>query len=214
MAGACAVAFSTFAIAGVAQAADSIVYNSNPTPGWIFGADNNSLNNTAVETDNGLELALRPHERFQPPATSVGNTYSFALGQDIGIDFSVYAPNFSSLGLTPNLTIFDVANNVTRSFNPGLIPDDTAIQGTNGFQNSEALAFSFMDGSYNKLQNNTFNVTLSATGDGQPHSLLVNIVQGSGAGAAAVPEPASWTMMILGFGAAGSLLRRRRMAAA
>jgi hypothetical protein len=30
----------------------------------------------------------------------------------------------------------------------------------------------------------------------------------------AVPEPASWALMILGFGAAGSVLRRRRMAAA
>jgi hypothetical protein len=27
---------------------------------------------------------------------------------------------------------------------------------------------------------------------------------------AGVPEPASWAMMILGFGAAGALLRRRR----
>lgn len=31
---------------------------------------------------------------------------------------------------------------------------------------------------------------------------------------AAVPEPATWAMMILGFGAAGSVLRRRRMAIA
>ncbi|TAL35659.1 MAG: PEP-CTERM sorting domain-containing protein [Phenylobacterium sp.] len=27
---------------------------------------------------------------------------------------------------------------------------------------------------------------------------------------AAVPEPATWTMMILGFGAAGAMLRTRR----
>jgi hypothetical protein len=33
-------------------------------------------------------------------------------------------------------------------------------------------------------------------------------------GSGAVPEPASWALMILGFGAAGSLLRRRRMVAA
>ncbi|MFZ5721815.1 MAG: PEPxxWA-CTERM sorting domain-containing protein [Pseudomonadota bacterium] len=32
--------------------------------------------------------------------------------------------------------------------------------------------------------------------------------------AGAVPEPATWAMMILGFGAAGSILRRRRNAAA
>jgi hypothetical protein len=31
---------------------------------------------------------------------------------------------------------------------------------------------------------------------------------------AAVPEPATWAMMILGFGAAGSILRRRKVALA
>ena len=30
---------------------------------------------------------------------------------------------------------------------------------------------------------------------------------------AAVPEPATWAMMIVGFGAAGALLRRRRVLA-
>ena len=37
-------------------------------------------------------------------------------------------------------------------------------------------------------------------------SLLVSQLTG----AVAVPEPATWTMMILGFGAVGSMLRRRR----
>ncbi|HYF29464.1 MAG TPA: PEPxxWA-CTERM sorting domain-containing protein, partial [Candidatus Paceibacterota bacterium] len=44
--------------------------------------------------------------------------------------------------------------------------------------------------------------------------LLDGNVVGSGnleiLGAGAVPEPATWAMMILGFGAVGSLVRRRR----
>jgi len=36
-------------------------------------------------------------------------------------------------------------------------------------------------------------------------------VTGTPAPTAGVPEPASWALMILGFGAAGSVLRRRRM---
>lgn len=40
------------------------------------------------------------------------------------------------------------------------------------------------------------------------------IVNGELAPGAAVPEPATWAMMILGFGAAGAVLRRRRMAVA
>jgi len=39
---------------------------------------------------------------------------------------------------------------------------------------------------------------------------LNEVIFGAG-DVAAVPEPATWAMMILGFGAAGSVLRRRRM---
>lgn len=47
-----------------------------------------------------------------------------------------------------------------------------------------------------------------ATGRGlQLDNLVV-----TGTPVAGVPEPATWAMMILGFGAAGSVLRRRRMA--
>jgi len=38
--------------------------------------------------------------------------------------------------------------------------------------------------------------------------------QSGDAPSGAVPEPSTWAMMILGFGAAGTLLRRRRVAAA
>ncbi len=49
-----------------------------------------------------------------------------------------------------------------------------------------------------------------ATGRGlQLDNLVV-----TGTPVAGVPEPATWAMMILGFGAAGSVLRRRRMALA
>ena len=45
--------------------------------------------------------------------------------------------------------------------------------------------------------------------------LLDNIiVNGDLAPSAAVPEPATWAMMILGFGAAGAMLRQRRAALA
>lgn len=42
---------------------------------------------------------------------------------------------------------------------------------------------------------------------------LDNVIM-SGPGAGAVPEPATWAMMILGFGAAGTMMRRRRTAMA
>jgi hypothetical protein len=42
----------------------------------------------------------------------------------------------------------------------------------------------------------------------------VRIGEGSGADAAAVPEPAGWAMMIGGLGLAGAALRQRRPVAA
>jgi len=41
----------------------------------------------------------------------------------------------------------------------------------------------------------------------------VTVFGTSGGGGNAVPEPATWAMMILGFGAVGSVIRRRRTAA-
>ncbi len=48
------------------------------------------------------------------------------------------------------------------------------------------------------VQSGTLSVTISSTNDGDGFAL-----------GGAVPEPASWTMMLLGFGLAGASLRRR-----
>jgi hypothetical protein len=42
---------------------------------------------------------------------------------------------------------------------------------------------------------------------------IIFVPQGAAA-VAAVPEPASWAMMLVGFGGLGAILRRRRQAAA
>jgi len=66
----------------------------------------------------------------------------------------------------------------------------------------------------------TFNVTITpeALTDVE-QNLLPNLSFADGANLivrtdAAIPEPSTWAMMILGFGAAGALLRRRRVAMA
>jgi len=63
---------------------------------------------------------------------------------------------------------------------------------------------------------------MQSSGDLNPHSVLISAVlpsggtgQGTGSGSggpepAGVPEPASWAMLVAGFGLAGSALRRRR----
>lgn len=48
--------------------------------------------------------------------------------------------------------------------------------------------------------------------DGYADNLSLVLRQGVGPSPGGVPEPATWSMLILGFGAAGSMIRRRRAA--
>ncbi len=64
--------------------------------------------------------------------------------------------------------------------------------------------FTALPGSFAGLQSVTFEVAGGASGSvSQLDNISVNQ-------SVAVPEPATWAMMIMGFGAAGSVLRRRR----
>jgi hypothetical protein len=65
----------------------------------------------------------------------------------------------------------------------------------------------------------TFNVSIAPEAQADVAELLPSLTLADGANFivntdAAVPEPSSWAMMILGFGAAGAVLRRRRWAVA
>ncbi|HEX7944190.1 MAG TPA: PEPxxWA-CTERM sorting domain-containing protein [Phenylobacterium sp.] len=198
-----AAALASSAHATVAYDADLIA------PGVIYGTGNENGHFT-VDTTDGVELGVRAHVHKQLATSPAGNLYSFALGDSISIDFSVHAFDFASLaGFTPLLTIHDLANNHIQSFNPGLIPDN-AVSGPNAFQNSERLSFGFMDSLFNANQNNTFKITLSlAQAGGDLRSVTAVVKQGAGA-SGAVPEPAAWALMILGFGGVGVTLRRTR----
>lgn len=203
-------ALAALALGGAAQAAEVLTYNTAPAGDWYYGTGNDyTPSNSAVATDAaaGTELALRAHERFQDAAASAGDTYSFALGQDISIDFSVNSGAMTLTDFAPTLTIFDVGGHHTQSFSLLALPDNTfgpTHTSTNMLQNSEALHFGFMDSLYDKNADNSFKITLAGSnGD----SLAINLIQGAGA---AVPEPASWAMMLLGFAGTGLLVRRRR----
>jgi hypothetical protein len=65
----------------------------------------------------------------------------------------------------------------------------------------------------------TFNVNIAPEAQGAVEDLLPSLALADGSNLivptdAPVPEPATWAMMLLGFGAAGAILRRRRVAVA
>ena len=212
--GGLASAAGLMALASSAQAALSFDANLIDPPGVYYGTGNSNGHFT-VDTGPNIELGVRAHVYQQNATAPTGDLYVFALGQSISVDFSANAFGLTSLdGFNALLTITDLANNNTQSFDPQLIPDN-AHTAPNDFQNSERLKFGFMDQFYNMNQNNTFDVILALGQlDGPGQSVSMVIQQGAGF-SAAVPEPASWALLIMGFGGIGASLRRaRKMAGA
>jgi hypothetical protein len=216
-------AMAAFGVAASAQA-DGLAFNQDlVVPGVYFGTGNANGGFT-VDTENGVEVALRAHRYQQPTPTPVGNLYTFstaatnALTNSLSFDWSVNPslPGHDTVSLadtTATITITDLLNNHIQSFPANFILLQNATTPGGGYQNSERLVFSFVDSLYDATVNNTFLVNLTLSGlQGGPISVTERIQQGAGFNA--VPEPATWAMMILGMGGLGAVMRRRRQAAA
>lgn len=197
MAGAMALA-PTAAIAGP-------TFNGAPADGWFYGGGNDySPANTAVlTTDDGDQLYLRMHKTGQVAPASDGNgVYSFALGtQPISFDWGIDSHTDSFDGVTALLTLTNLNSGATLSYDPFSTPDNEFADGS--VQNSARVNW-FLP-FYANL-NDTYSVNLNVTGFGQsPQSLTVYAKIGSG-----VPEPASWALMLGGFGLVGGAMRRHK----
>jgi len=206
-------------MAPTAQA--SVTFNANlASPGVYFGSGNPNGTFT-VNTVNGAEMGLRGKVYQSPTQTTpIGNVYNFNLGDVVSFDWS-FNPGadgspLSLAGLTSLLTITNVATGGSFSYNPFLVPDNaTSLLAPGGSQNSWRLSFGFLNGpggiGFNSGVNSTYNISWTLSGDAIG-TMSNNIVLNQGSGApAAVPEPATWAMLIVGFGIAGMGLRRRRL---
>jgi hypothetical protein len=212
-------------VASSAQA-DGLAFDQNLAPPGVYYGSGNSNGHFTVDTEAGVEVALRAH-RYQQDATSpVGSLYSFGLAatndptNSLSFDWSVN-PNVGGsqvdlTGVSATLTIHDFANNNTQSFPADffLLGNSTGPGAPGSYQNSERLSFSFVDLFYNATVNNTFSVNLTLTGVPSAGTISVNETIQQGAGFSAAPEPASWAMMLVGFGGLGAMLRRTRRTAA
>ena len=190
-----------------------LAYNSTPTATYFFGTQTNySPANSAVLTAGGDQLFARFHERVTGPGgssdfapVSNGSVYNFALGTP-GISFDYGITSAGGLaGLTGSITVTNLTTGLGTTFSPFL--PDNAIQG-NTTENSENFAFGFLAPvGYNPNVNNTYRFTMNVNGlQSGSQSLTIDAQVGTGA----VPEVATWAMMVGGFGMVGGALRRRR----
>jgi len=217
-----AAASAAFALAASSAAhADGVVTNADlASPGVYFGSGNPN-GAFVVDTESGIEIGLRSKiSGVHPQITPVGDVYDIPLGDTFNFDYSfnpdVGGSEASIAGLTQLITVSDAFGFFT-SYDPTAsspVGDNAIHAGTPGaFQNSEKISFHFLDGAgYDPNKNDTFHVTYTVSNSaGTPVLAVQNVVN---IGAGAVPEPASWALMIFGFGGAGAMLRRRRTSGA
>ena len=194
--------------AGTAQAT-TLAYNSAPADGWFYGSGNDySPANTAVlTTDANDQLYLRLHKTFVVAPASTGKLYSFALGTtplsfDWGIDNNQANP------ITALLTLTNMRTGSTFSYDPFFVGNDNEV-GNGSAQNSFRLNW-VPGGFFDPNISNIYRVRLDVDGlAGGAQSLTVDARLGTGA----IPEPATWAMMIGGLGFVGGALRHRRRTA-
>jgi hypothetical protein len=194
------------AAAGLASAADAAtVFNTSLSdpPGVFFGSGNFN-DGYAVTTQDGVEIGLKSkiNRDASDSVTPVGDIYHVGLGNKINFDYAVIPGSVDLGGYTATLTLRNVNTGQTFSFDPGALSDNTT-SGT-AYENSEQLGF-FPIG-FDMTKNDNYAVTLALdNGKGSAFSVENLITVGTGA----IPEPASWALMMLGIGGIGAALRRK-----
>jgi opacity protein-like surface antigen len=214
-------AASLVCLASAAQASEQ--FNQDlAAPGVYFGTGNGtSPQEFTTNTADGVELGLRSKiSGIHPQIVPTGDTYFVPLGGAFNFDYSfnpdVGGSEVSLTGLTALITVTDLLNGHTATFDPTIAALGDTLGDTHGapggYQNSEKISFGFIDPGFNANLNDTFHITYTVSGlaDG-PLTVTNTVILGSGV---AVPEPASWALMMLGFGGIGAAMRRSRQVAA
>lgn len=206
---AAAVALAALAAATQAQATDFILSNNPANPNYLnFRITYSDATTTAAFLEHVVNDSTFTDNYFFAPAVpaSVGSgsattNVSASLNFDVpdGLTITGYA-------LTP-----DIQAALLSAF--GAADYSAQLAAINAYVSGAPIAF-FQAGTGNVTQQLLNNVPLSSanfykitvSGEGTAPGALYN----GNLSATAVPEPATWAMMLVGFGAVGFGMRRRR----
>lgn len=179
------------AAALVATAASAATYADNwtvsPTGGISVVFGDNGLGVAGAETVPGETITT---QNYNAGTGDFTDTFSFMLPDGV-VGFTL-----SSMGFETNSSLMLTS----LKFNGADVDFTNTLNGSGGWTVQAA------DGPYPVVLGGPQVLTIS--GNGGPQAVF------SGTGTfsrAVVPEPGTWALMILGFGGAGAMLRRRRM---
>jgi hypothetical protein len=209
-AAALSVAFSAHAVTfSFAPGSDTPGSGYSPTTGFVVIDDFNQLSDLSPFSGSGFGLlgpGSDPSGADPAFPTTNNTTYLSVLGGGSATANFVnpYSGSFQfdwgSIDTYNTLTIHRTSG-IDFVINGGLFPPANGDQGasaTNGVFTVNA-AGDFLTGFTLTSGQNSFEIDNFAVRGG------INPLTGGG-----VPEPATWAFMIMGFGGAGSVLRRRR----
>jgi hypothetical protein len=183
--------------AGVLQPDENLLFNNNPAPGTTIEGWTNQTN-TFVSMTGGETLAAGGGQaRLEAQDGQISSLFTFdgLANQLVGFDLSDAGLAFTS---TEFRLFGGTATEATLTFTDtaGQVFQRTFAIPANGFFNALATDGQLID---------SFSIAANGTiGD------IRQIRLGGVTLISAIPEPGAWALMMLGFGGAGALLRRRR----
>ena len=194
--------------ATAAQAADSTQYNTAPTDTFYYGSGNDytPANGAVLTTGAGDQLSLRFHKTFETaPASDGSGVYSFTLGTEpMSFDWGIDAGLADGGSVAASITLTNLGTGQSTSYDPFFVGNDNEYLNGSA-ENSFRLEWAGIG--FDPNVNDTYQVNLTYhDATGAAHSLDIFAKLGTGA----VPEPATWAMMMLGLGMIGGAMRRRR----
>ena len=137
------------------------------------------------------------------------NAFSFSILGDPNVTVSNLTAGFAAIDTSPNSDVssppfgtFFTAIECTTACGPGF---GGGFAGPLSFTLSSTGSLSLSSLGFNKINSNNIYFTSDLVNS---NGMTGNV--GATAGIGAVPEPTTWALMLIGFGAAGISLRRRK----
>ena len=145
---------------------------------------------------------------FPGAGTVFSNQGNQVVAPTASFTFRTGTPNVTAIVSAASVLLtFDATGGFTGAAFNGVVLTDLTRGDITGFTLDSATTLAGFDQSRLSFTANSLSLNLQGLANTRSDRVLANV---SFAGASAVPEPAAWALMLVGFGVIGAALRRAR----